>query len=301
MKNELDHDEIDLRFVYKKIKGFFSSIWSFILNTLQLSLRKWKLILLFSIIGVCVGAGLFFIIRPVYSSTLIVSSNTLTNDYCSDIINNIELIIKDNSPELLAKKLKIDVSSAKEIKELEFDNYDEKLKKIYKDKDTIVLGRPFKINAYTFSNTVFETLQKALVKYMENNEYALKRKEIKIANLNNLRAKIKTDIHQLDSLKFVVVSNMLPRGTQNGFVFGQPIDPMNMFKEEIILFKEDLLINKDLELSDNIQVIQDFYPREKPNYPRLRINIPLGGIAGFITGLILAFILENRKKLLMAA
>ncbi len=115
-----------------------------------------------------------------------------------------------------------------------------------------------------------------------------------------LRKKLEVEMHQMDSLKFVIASNMAPRGTQTGFVFGQPIDPINMFKEGINLFKEDLLLNQELELIDNIQVIQDFVPRAKPDSPRLVKNIVLFGAGSFLLGLILAFYLE-RKKILVRA
>ncbi len=294
-------EEIDLRFLYRKIKDFFSSVWQFLFSCFTIALKRWILILCFIIISSSIGIGLYFYMKPVYTATLIVSSNSLSNDFCSDMIHNLEIMIEDRTPELLAKNLKIDLSYAKEIKELQFDNYDEKLKKIYKDKDTVVLGRPFKIKAYAFTNNVFDTLQHALVRYMENNEYALKRKQIKIANLNLLREKYKNDIHQLDSLKLVVASNLVPRGAAQGFVFGQPIDPMNMFKEEVNMFKEELSVRKELELSDNIQVIQDFSPKQKPDYPRLKKNIPWGGAMGLIAGLIFAFYLERKKIKLASA
>lgn len=301
MKNEANpQEEIDLRFLYRKIKESFSNLWGFLKNTIinifTLLQKRWGFIFIFCLLGAGAGAGLYYVIRPVYSSTIVLSSATLRNDYCADLVYNLDLFIRDRTPDALAKKLKISVASAKSIKDLEFDNYDEKLKKKYENKDTIVLGLPFKIRAYAYSNVVFDTLEPALVNYMENNEYALKRKEIKIANLKSLKEKINSNIHQLDSLKLIVAANMLPRGIQqNGFVFGQPIDPMNMFKEEINLFKEDLSIRKDLQLSDNIQIIQDFVPRTKPDYPRLRINVPIGGFIGFILGLIIAFYLEKRK------
>ena len=297
-------EEIDLRFLYRKIKNFFSSIWNGLINLIKNSItilkKRWGLIFIFSLIGAGSGLGLFYITRPVYSSSTVLSSGTLTNEFCSDMIINLDLLIRDKTPEILAKKLDISISSAKSIKDIEFDNYDEKLKKRYENKDTVVLGLPFRVRVFAYTNTVFDTLQTALVTYLENNKFALKRKEIKIANLNSLREKLKNDIIQLDSLKITVGSNMLPRGTQNGFVFGEPIDPMNMFKQEIILFKEDLSARKELQLSDNIQIIQEFSPRAKPDYPRRRNNLIYGFIVGFILGLSVAFSLE-RKKLLMAS
>lgn len=296
MKNEPSaNDEIDLMLIFSKIRQLFIGLGNFISDSFYVARKRWVLLLIFSLVGGGMGTGLFFITRPVYSSTLILSSITLRNDYCSDIVNNLQLIIKDNSSALLAHELKISVASAAAVKSLEFDNYDESVKKIYKDKDTVVLGRPFRVIAEAFNNTVFDTLQKALVSYMENNEYALKRKAIKTENIKLMKEKIGQQLDQLDSLKFVVTSNLVPRGNQSGFVFGQPIDPINVYKEEIELFRDDLELKRDLTLIDNIQVIQDFLPRDKPDSPKLFKNIVICGLLTFLIGLFYAMNLERKR------
>lgn len=223
----------------------------------------------------------------------------MNNEYCADEIENLNQIIKDKTPDLLAEHLKINNQVAGALKKIEFDNYDERLNELYDEKDTIVLGLPFKIRVYSYDNTVFKELQTALVKHLENNEYSLKRKMIKINNIHALKEKINKDMKDLDSLKFTIAANMTPRGTENGFVFGQPLDPLNTFREGIRLYKEELDLNTSLELIDNIQVIQDFTPRAKPYSPRLFFNIIVFGTGGFFLGVLLAFFLE-RKKLMEA-
>ena len=290
-------EEIDLILIFSKIKLAFVNFGNFFLNIFRIALKRWVLLLIISLLGAGIGIGLFFLAKPVYISSFTLSSNTLSNDFCADIIEDLELIIKDNTPEVLAKKLKIDTTIAKEINALEFQNYDEKLKKLYKDKDTVVLGRPFKIIAYTYNNKIFSALQKALVDYLENNEYALKRKELKMNNILLMREKLKGEIHQLDSLKFVVAANLLPRGSTNGFVFGQPLDPINVYKEGINLFQDDLNLNSNLVLIDNIQVIKDFSPRAKQDSPKLVRNIVIYGFVLFVIGLIFVFFLEKKEKI----
>lgn len=302
--NSSNNEEIDLRYVFMKLGKLISGLWNaiitFISNCIQILKKRWGLIIIFFLIGTGSGIGLYYYSTPVYTSTMVLSSRTLSNEFCSDIIYSLNSIIEDNSYTILSKKISISTSSAKSIVKLEFDNYNEKLKKKYDSKDTVVLGLPFKIKAYSYTNTVFDTLQKALVNYLENNEYSMKRKKVKIQNINSLKEKIENDIHDLDSLKFTIANNMTPRGTEKGFVFGQPIDPLNTFKEGIILFKEKLELNSSLELIDNIQVIQDFVPRAKPDSPKLVKNIVLYGASGFLLGLLLAFYLE-RKKILVRA
>lgn len=292
----MPQEEVDLRYVYGKIKQSFSNCWNFLTFCVTIAFKKWYLLLAFTLIGAAVGIGLFYTTRPVYTSTLTLSSNALANDFCADIINNLNLIIKDKSPEVLAKNLQISIPSAKAIKELEFNNYDEKLKKIYKDKDTVVLGRPFKIKAYLYNNTSFDTIQTALVNYLENNEYATTRKQIRLENIKTLKGTIKKQISELDSLKAKVTSDVTPRGTTaGGFVFGEPLDPINIFKQEITLLEKDLLLTRDLVLIDNIQIIQEFTPRALPDSPRLKRNMLMYGLISCMIGFLLAFYLERKK------
>ena len=288
-------DEIDFRMVYNGVKGLIAALWDSFLNISLFVKKKWAFILIFCLLGVGLGAGVFLITKPTYISTLTLSSYALANDYCADIIQELELIVGDDTPKLLAQKLKIDTNAAKAIKRIEFFNYDEKLKEKYKDKDTVVLGRPFKVRVSASSNTVFDTLQKAIVNYLENNEYASKRKEIKKQENIMMRNKINDEIKQLDSLKNVVSASLAPRGNSSGFVFGQPIDPVNIYKEGIIFFQKELDLNKEMVLIDNIQVISDFSARDKPDSPKLSRSLAGGGIAGFLLGLLFALLLEKRK------
>jgi capsular polysaccharide biosynthesis protein len=294
--NSDNNDEIDVRIIYQSIKGFFSGISNFILNIFHVAKRRWLLISICTLIGIAGGIKLFFISPPVYISSLTLSSSILSNDFCSDIVTELGLIVEDNTPALLAKKLNISVSSASQIKKIEFANYNDKLKKKYEDKDSIVLGLPFKIKVYAYSNTVFDTLQKAFVNYLEKNEYASKRKEIRKEENRQMQAKLKEQIYGLDSLKTIVSNNLVPRGNPSGFVFGQPIDPVNIYKEGIIFFQKELDLNKEMELIDNIQVISDFSARDKPDSPRLWKTTAAGGSAGLLLGLLIASMLESRKK-----
>ena len=293
-------EDVDLKLVYYKTKNFFSALWNAFINFFVIIKKSAGFILFFSFLGIAIGTGLTYIMQPVFTASLTLSSNILNNQYCNDIINALELTIKDDAPELLAKELKIEIGSAKEIKKIEFLNYNEKLAKKYEDKDTIVLGLPFKIKVYVTNTSVFDTLQKALIYYLENNEYSLKRRELNKENLKLMQQKLITEIRQLDSLKFIVASNLQPRGNSSGFVFGQPLDPVNIYKEGINLFQENLTINSGLILSENIQVIQYFTPRKKPDSPRLLLNMAICGAVASIVGLIIALFKEKRKNIIKA-
>jgi uncharacterized protein involved in exopolysaccharide biosynthesis len=296
MNQENNNDEIDLRVVFNSIQLFFSRVVNFFIHIIGIIKKRIALVVALAVAGLAAGFVLFTTARPYYASTVVLSSSTLRNDFCADLVNDIQVIVKDESHELTAKKLGVSLKAAKQIKKISFSNYDEKLQERYKDKDTIVLGLPFKINVEAYSNTVFDTLQTALVDYLENNEYALKRKEIRKLEIELKRMKLNHEIHDLDSIKNIVAGNMIPRGAISGFVFGQPIDPINIYKEGIKLFQDELDLRKELILINNIEIISPFSPREKPDFPKLNRMLFWGSLIGFILGLVAAIGLDTRKK-----
>ena len=79
-------------------------------------------------------------------------------------------------------------------------------------------------------------------------------------------------------------------------MFGEPIDPVNIYKEGIAYFQKELDLNKESILIDNIQVISDFSARDKPDSPRLWKTTGAGGSAGLLLGLLIASSLERKKK-----
>src|SRR3990172_6019660 len=89
------NDEIDLRTIYRTVKRFFSGIGSSIANIFSIALKRQGLVLFFLFLGIGVGIGLFFVMPPIFISTLTLSSGALRNDFCADLIDDIELIIED--------------------------------------------------------------------------------------------------------------------------------------------------------------------------------------------------------------
>lgn len=291
---KFNDDEIDLRLVYNKIKELSGGAARFFNRIIETILKRIFLIGAISLICGGIGTGLYYMARPVYISSMTLSSNVLTNDVCAEMIENLQLMVEDDAPELLAEVLELDTSITKKIKKIEFENFNEELTTRYKI-DTIVVGVPFKIKVHTYSKEIFKTIQPALVNHLENNDYAMKRKKIKLENLTLLREKLKKEISEIDSLKSTVADHLIPRGNPSGFVFGQPIDPIPVFKEGVSLFTSDLQLNSDIFLLKNIEVVSDFNPRQKPQSPKLLKNIFWGCAAGFFLGFLLAWRLEKKR------
>ena len=132
-----------------------------------------------------------------------------------------------------------------------------------------------------------DSIQRALVNYFENNEYARKKKEETTIALQALRQNIIGRIASLDSLTPIVNSSVIPRSTGQGIILGQPIDPVNVYKAQDSFFRQRVKIETELTNMDNIEIVQPFLKLNEPNYPKFWL-LTLCFIAG---GLVLAFFL----------
>ncbi|MFH1003945.1 MAG: GNVR domain-containing protein [Bacteroidota bacterium] len=290
IKNK-DSDEINLLEIFRKTFSFFQrfclSVFSFI--------RKHLLIFIsFVLLGIVGGVVHYKFFKPVYLSEVVLSSNYIANDMCADMIQHLQEYIDDDTPELLAKKLDIDIKTAKNISKINFENFYPSLERDDKRKDTIVFGSPFKIKVWVFDYKIFEIIQPKIVNYFDKNPFFISQKNIHFTNTNLLISKIQKNLSELDSLKKTIANHLILRGTQNGFVFGQPLDPLNVYREGINLYKEELSYNADLAVTTtNIRVMSYFEVREKPYRPDMLLSLLYGAIIGLMCGFLAAFIKQQ--------
>lgn len=291
-KPVIQDDEIDLRAFMKTIQQVFSKLLTKFLYLFIVIQKRLKLLIIISIAGIGMGILSFLIMKPVYESSMTLTSRVLDNRHCAAIIENLQLIVDDESYNLFAKILKVSEKVAEQINEIEYAN----LYEIDENEDTVILGLPFKINLSVYDPAVIDTMQVALVNYLENNEYSLIRKAIRKQEQELLIEKFRGEISQLDSLKGIIAASLIQRGTSSGIIFGEPLDPLNVYRESIKLYKQELELNSNLILNDNIQVISPFIAREKPDSPKLLLNIIIGGLIAFFIGFLIALRLEIKRS-----
>lgn len=278
-------DEINVIDSLSFFRNIFTSIGNAVKGFFSFTFRNIILLIIFFVIGLAGGFAHFKFSKPVYSAELILASNYIDNDICSEIIEKLQGYVDDKTPELLGKKLDITTEEAEKIKKIRFSNFNEKIAEKYKDADTVVLGMPFRVNVLVSDFTVYPVLQDALMGYFEKNPFVIQQKNIRQTNNQLIINKIQTQQIELDSLKKVVSNHLVPRGAQNGFVFGQPLDPLNIYREVISLYKEELEIKADIiRTAKNTKVIQDFEVREKPYRPKFLLSLAVCGMLGLILG-----------------
>ncbi|MBI2968188.1 MAG: hypothetical protein HYY40_10300 [Bacteroidetes bacterium] len=292
-----ENDEINLAESFSFINRFFSSLYRGCSAFSSFLLKNIYLLSIFFILGA--GGGFFHLkfSKPVYHADLILRSNYADNDFVAEILDNIQQYIDDKSYGLLAQKFNMDSVDVRKVKKIYFSNFNVKLAERVEDGDTIVQGLPFRLNVCVTDYTLFDTLKTAIVSYLEKNSMISEEIKLRKRNTQLIINKIDKQLKDLDTLKVVIADHLIPRGNQNGFVFGQPLDPLNAYREAISLYKEELDISTDyIRTEKGFRVIRDFEVREKPYRPILRISLPVGGIVGFFAGLIVAFFLSTRRK-----
>ena len=282
------NDQIDLRDVFKAISEGFQKINLFIIHLIYCIKRRILLVFSLLLLSIFLGYAAYYVTKPYYNSSMTLVLANIRNEFIQDQLNKLSEMIEDNNFEAVAERLDITPGAAREIRAMKFINLDQE--RIAED--SVLTGSPFKIEISIYDPQLFETLEPGITNYLENNRYFARQKQIKQRQVANMISKLKGEISSIDSLKTNVSE---PRGPVNGFVYGQPIDPTNLYRESISMYKEQVELESDLEKLANVEIVTGFIPRLKPSGPRLRYYLAISGLLGLLLGTILAVNLEKKK------
>ncbi|MCC9135135.1 Wzz/FepE/Etk N-terminal domain-containing protein [Pontibacter silvestris] len=283
------NDEIDVSAVFNSIGRGFEALGKRLAYLFDLLIRRILLISIFILIGLALALGVYFVTDPYYTSSMTLVLADIRNDFVEDQLNNLSIVVREDNFEAVSNTLDISIDAAKKIKEMKFSNLDAERV----DEDSVLIGSPFKIELSLYDNRLFDTMEPALANFLENNRYFSKQKRIRQREVESLISKLKNEIGSIDSLKATVSS---PRGPVNGFVYGQPVDPTNLYRESTRMYEQQVDLESELDQLDNIQIVNGFAPRLHPTGPNLLKFLAIGGFIAFIIGLIVALNLEKKKR-----
>lgn len=288
------NQEIDLGRVFKSIGSAFQWVIDLLLSLIKYLFRHKTYFAFFIGLGILYGIANYYIKPKEYYSKMTIKSHLLSNQYCLDMIDNLGNLVDNSDYDEVARLLKIDTIYANEISEISFKVYEYNLNP---DRDSVSDVDPFSIQVSVYNNNVLDTLQIALVRYFENNPYALKRKEIIERNLQDLSSKINDQIVQLDTLKRLIESNLGSVNKSSGIMFlQQSIDPINTYREVVNLYERQLEMRERLLLNSSVEVIQGFVKFGEPSKPNLLKNIANNALFGLFIGLILSIFFFRKKQ-----
>jgi hypothetical protein len=232
------------------------------------------ILLLVSAVGYC----LRFVIPHSYETEGIFATRFLPAKYCELLTDDLNNHVGDP---LIAEQLHIGADVAGNITKIALNPLTEPLDL----RDTLL--QSFILHLHLKKMDHLDSIQRSLVDYLENNQYALKRKEDMRVALQALRQNMIGRIASLDSLTPIVNSSVIPRSTGQGIILGQPVDPVNVYKAQDSFFRQRVKIETELTNLDNIQIVRPFLKLNEPNYPKFWL-LTLYFIGG---GLVLAFFL----------
>lgn len=285
-------EDIDLLYVFKGFKNgivyFFKSIkW-----LIDYSIKKIVPISVFIILLSSLSLSLYFLTTPYYKSDMSISHIRFENDYCFEMVKDLGSYIDGNDNSTLSKVLAISPKYAKEIKSIKYIPLNLNIARRYADSSSVIL--PFKVEVEIYDNEILDTLQKSILNYLESNEYATKIKELDEELLNKTEQRLKKEISSIDSLKTIVDQSIIPRGTGNGIVFGEPVDPVSVYKQSMEMHEKEVRLNKQKKLNNSFEVRVGFTKSAKKASKGKLVYILSGILAGYIVGLF--YVLRKKTK-----
>lgn len=261
-KNLYEGDEVNLTPFFLFIGRFLKRIGASISYLFRLAFRNIRIVVLFAIVGVGISIINFYLIeRPKYKTSLILVSNLLSDEFCGSLIETLHELSKEKNYAMLSEKLDLPLDITMNISRIKYLKY-----QAAAPKDTMI-GSPFSIQVVVYDNTILDTLQASLITYLENNEYALKRKSVRNAVLLDFSAKMEQDLADLDTIVKKASVGLITSG----------LDPIETYKKVISVHYEKFLMKEKIALLNNFEVISGFTKFKKPSSPRLfRDSVVLG-------------------------
>ena len=254
--------EIDLLYFFKPLGTVFKKTGNALEYT-SLKINANKVIFAVIVLLITVaGYSLRYFLKPSYRTQGIFVSSVLPGKYCSILLQNLNSLRGEST--VLSNQLKISADAAGHIQSIGLSTM----------RDTFLIDRKdsiltlFQITLILSSVQHLDSIQWALVNYLENNDYAIKRKEARRKSLESMKANLNIKLQGLDSLKKIVSSSIIPRSQGQGIILGEPINPVSIYQAEISYYREQLSIDQALATIDNIEILQPFFKLNYPNHPR---------------------------------
>ena len=287
------HEDLDLIFVLKTMKNGIFGIIGGLQSILNFTLKKALGLALFAALGVTLSLGYFFVRKPYYTSEFSVSHVRFENDYCAEMLNNLNSYIHESTENTdLAEKLKIDPKTSKEVKSIAYKTLNQNIAKRFADSLSVIL--PFKVELEVYDNSVLPVLQTSILNYLESNEYALKIKEAEKQSLDNIEIRLNKEIKEIDSLKQIVNQSIVPRSTGNGIILGEPIDPVTVYKRSLDSYEKLMRLQMKKEFNNSFHLIVGYSKNSKPAGHGKLWYIGIGILSGYLVGLLILWRRKNK-------
>lgn len=291
-KRELNDDEFDIEYLAYKLLIVLKKGLNWFLYPFKLVFLKPKRLALVISILFAVSLGIRFGTPAIYKSNFILKPANQGDLNFASILTDIKLLIKNDDYEEAAQVLHLSPDICEKIYKVDFELL--KADRVYKYSDTV---SSVVIDIYTSDRNLFDTIQQAIHTYIEESDYYAKSRRLRTENILEMEAKLNKDMRDIDSLKKSLTSNAVPRNA-GGFVYGEPINPMNVYEKAIVIYKELLALKYETNYISSFELVKKCIKTKKRYWPRLSILLPASVILGSIICLFynLYEIIKRRNK-----
>jgi hypothetical protein len=291
-------EEFDLaqffRWIQQGIGRFGNTIIYWIASLRNLFFTNKLFFFILILIGLALGTFYSLLLKKeFYKTTMILSCDYLNTQIVESNMAKLNQLSAEPGGEGLSELLGIDASTASNILRfeskpfvsdrdiLEMEVLREQLNNLAADKRDLVQKvmaklkidnkNAYEISVYVYNPDIVKPLEKALVNYFANSSYIKNRIEINQINLNNKKRKLMRESQKLDSLKRLLFQNIQSlarennRGTNSLVLKDEKgFNPLDVFKEDILINDEILDIEKKLYIKADFEVIEGFTTFKQP-------------------------------------
>ncbi len=280
---ETKQQDLDILYVLRKIKQSINSFFSGFTWLVRFSLNNFGRLLIFITVAIVISLSLYFVKRGYYTSYVTIAHTRVDNDYCRELINNLDTYMDGKENATLANELHISKRLAKEVRGIKYRALNENVAKRFADSVSVLL--PFRVEVQVYDRLILDSLQVGLLRYLETNHFASSRKNIDVESLERTEQHVVREMVEIDSLKRIVNQSIIPRGNGSGIIYGEPLDPVIIYKRAMDLFERKMQINKRQTLINSFEVIVGFNKSAKRSDLGIIVYILVAILLGYIIGL----------------
>lgn len=291
-KSHLPEDYISLSGFERGLRHLLRAFF-WLLSYLQFVFIKARYYIL---IGLCAGllwGYLYYITRPtLYRVSMVVEFNELTKKTYAEILDQLDNLARSGSGKTLAQELNVSDNTAFNIAFIDSKNMnDDPL-----ESDTSTRRwQPFKIIVGIKSTVVSETLQGAMINYLNNTPHLKKIKQEQRKISQEKLAFINSELQKLDSLK-LEYNRFLAKPNAATF-YNNAFNPAEVYVQSNSLANQKETLARSLNIdSAAVSVIDGFKVGSAPQSIGLLKSLLVFGGIGALAGYLIGFMRETKKK-----
>lgn len=294
-KNMHPEDQFNLSNLKNIVRSALRSFFRFC-SFVEVTIENGRFIMLgLGLAGCILGGVYYFSSTKSYKASMVVTYNKLTKRTFGEVIAQLDLLTSTGTASKLAKELKIPTDIAVNINFIESTTISNLT--LMEDTSTKV-NQPFKINVGLSKSDSIESIQNALLAYLNNIPY--------LKHLNDEERKIFTErlsfiereLEKLDTLESEY-NQFLSSTKVSSTFYNNAINPAEIYVQSNTLIQQRESLLRSLNIDNNtVSLIDGFKPTVLSRPISLMRTLLLTGSLGIIAGFIISFLMETRKKVM---